>query len=179
MRSTELLLHPVRMRVVQALLGDRDLTTTQLRELLPDVPVATLYRQVAALVDGGVLQVVNERRPVRGAVERTYRLVPAAATVDPAELRDLSPEQHRRHFLTFVAGLVGDFDRYLADTDRPDGRVDPQQDRIGYRQAVMHLSDDEVDEMLAELGGVLARYRATPPGPGRSRRALSTVLLKG
>jgi hypothetical protein len=178
MRMADLLLHPVRLRVVQSLLGDRDLTTAQLRELLPDVPVATLYRQVATLVEGGVLQVVDQR-PVRGAVERTYRLVLEAATVDPAELRDLSPEQHRSHFLTFVAGLLGDFDRYLDESTGPDGRVDPLADRIGYRQAVMHLSDDEVDRMLAELGEVLARYRTLPPGPGRSRRAVSTVLLKG
>lgn len=175
---TDLLLHPVRLRVVQSLLGDRDLTTAQLRELLPDVPVATLYRQVANLVEGGVLQVVDER-PVRGAVERTYRLVPEAATVDPAELRDLSLEQHRSHFLTFVAGLLSDFDRYLDDDKGPDGRVDPLGDRVGYRQAVMHLSDEEVDRMLAEIGQVLSRYRAVPPGPGRSRRAVSTVLLKG
>ena len=43
----------------------------------------------------------------------------------------------------------------------------------------MHLSDDEVDRMLAELGEVLGRYRAVPPGPARSRRELSTALLKG
>jgi hypothetical protein len=177
-RTVDLLLHPVRFRVVQSLLGDRDLTTAQLRELLPDVPVATLYRHVATLVDGGVLQVVDER-PVRGAVERTYRLVPEAATVDPAELQGLSPDEHRRHFLTFVAGLLGDFDRYLDGHGGPDGRADLLGDRIGYRQAVMHLSDDEVDRMLAELGEVLGRYRGVPPGPARSRRVLSTVLLKG
>jgi hypothetical protein len=36
--SADLLLHPVRLRIVQAFLGDRALTTTQLRGELPDVP---------------------------------------------------------------------------------------------------------------------------------------------
>jgi hypothetical protein len=33
--SADLLLHPVRLRILQALLGGRDLTTSQLGELLP------------------------------------------------------------------------------------------------------------------------------------------------
>ena len=44
--SAGLLLHPVRLRIVQAFLGGRRLTTAQLRTALPDVSPATLYRQV-------------------------------------------------------------------------------------------------------------------------------------
>jgi DNA-binding transcriptional ArsR family regulator len=177
MRSADLLLHPVRLRVVQALLGGRDLTTSQLGGLLPDVPPATLYRQVATLMDGGVIRVVGERQ-LRGTVERTYRLVQEATSVDVDELRGMTADEHRRGFMTFVAGLLAGFDRYLDVCGDEDGRVDPVADRTGYRQAVMHLSDAEVDDMLAELGQVFSRYRAIPAGAGRSRRAISTVLLK-
>ncbi|WP_159616555.1 helix-turn-helix domain-containing protein [Arthrobacter zhaoguopingii] len=177
MGSAELLLHPVRLRVVQALLGDRALTTAQLGELLPDVPAATLYRQVSVLVEGQVLQVVTERK-VRGAVERTYRLVQAAAEVDVSELRRMTADQHRRGFLTFVAGLLAGFDRYLEAHADGDGRVDPVADRLTYRQTVMYLSDDELDEMLHQFGRLVAQFRDTPAGPGRSRRAISIVLLK-
>ncbi len=82
MASADLLLHPVRLRVVQVLLGDRVLTTGELHEELPDVPAATLYRHVGLLADAGVLAIVSERK-VRGAAERRYRLVPAAASADP------------------------------------------------------------------------------------------------
>ncbi|MEE3921886.1 helix-turn-helix domain-containing protein [Micromonospora sp. BRA006-A] len=58
----ELLMHPVRLRIVQAFLGGRTLTTTDLRAELSDVPPATLYRQVATLADHGVLHTVGERR---------------------------------------------------------------------------------------------------------------------
>jgi DNA-binding transcriptional ArsR family regulator len=81
MASADLLLHPVRLRIIQAFLGDRALTTTQLRDELGDVPPASLYRHVANLVDAGVLTVVSERR-VRGAVERGYVLRAAGATVN-------------------------------------------------------------------------------------------------
>lgn len=78
--SADLLLHPIRLRIVQAFLGDRALTTTALREELADIPPTSLYRQVARLVAAGVPMVVAERR-VRGAVQRTYVLRLSAASV--------------------------------------------------------------------------------------------------
>ena len=47
-----LLLHPVRMRLVNALSAGRSLTTTELCARLPDLPKATVYRQVAQLRGG-------------------------------------------------------------------------------------------------------------------------------
>ena len=38
--SADLLLHPVRLRIVQAFLGDRALTTSQLSAELSDIPPA-------------------------------------------------------------------------------------------------------------------------------------------
>lgn len=171
MTTPDLLLHPVRLRIVQRFLGDRSLTTADLRAELPDVPVASLYRHVARLVDGGVLEVVAERQ-VRGAVERTYTL--ARGVVEPQAMRALSREEHRAAFLTFLGSLAADFDRYLSQP-----AIDPLTDRIGYRQVGLHLTDDEVDEVVAQLGAVLAPYLGRTPSPGSRLRILSTVLLPG
>ncbi|HYT79398.1 MAG TPA: helix-turn-helix domain-containing protein, partial [Actinomycetota bacterium] len=73
MARADLLLHPVRLRILKAFLGDRALTTSQLAAELDDVPAGSLYRHVALLTKAGILQVVAERR-IRGAVERTYTL---------------------------------------------------------------------------------------------------------
>jgi Fe2+ or Zn2+ uptake regulation protein len=69
-QPVKLRLHPVRLRILEAFLGDRKLTTADLRAELPDISAASLYRHIAFLVEGGVLEVVAERR-VRGAVEQT------------------------------------------------------------------------------------------------------------
>jgi hypothetical protein len=173
MTSADLLLHPIRLRIVQAFLGDRALTTTELRSELPDVPTASLYRQVARLVSAGVLQIVSERR-VRGAVERTYVLRTAAASVGLDELAAMTPDQHRQMFLAFVAGLIGDFDRYLARGD-----VDLLRDGVSYRLAGLWLDDTEFAELLRQLVAVIQPRLANAPGAGRTRRILGTVLIPG
>ncbi|EYR62215.1 ArsR family transcriptional regulator [Actinotalea ferrariae CF5-4] len=169
----DVVLHPVRLRIAQAFLGGRELTTSDLRGELAEVPAATLYRQVAALVDGGVLEVAAEQR-VRGAVERTYRLREGAASVDADAAARMSLDDHRQAFLVFALGLLGEYDRYLATGD-----VDLARDRVGYRSNALHLSDDELDEMVAALREVVLPRLAHEPAPGRRRRLLSTVLLPG
>ena len=171
MRPADVLLHPVRLRIAQAFLGDRTLTTTSLRQEMPDVPAATLYRQITALVDGGVLEVVDERR-VRGAVERIYRLRTGAASVDAEGAAEMSVDEHRRAFLTFVAGLLADFDRYLDAGDADLGR-----DVAGYRRTALYLTDAETLELVEDLRAVLAPRLAHPAGGDRTRRLFATVLM--
>jgi hypothetical protein len=171
MATAELLLHPVRLRIVQAFLGDRALTTSQLRLELEDVPVASLYRHIGRLVAGGVLSVVAERR-VRGAVERTYVMRAATARISPEEVASMSIEDHRQAFLAFVAGLIGDAERYLA---RPS--VNPIKDGATYNLAGLWLSDAELLEFARDLNVVVAPRLANGPKRGRTRRILATVLL--
>jgi len=167
------LLHPVRLRILQAFLGDRALTTTELQTELSDVPAASLYRHVARLVDAGVLSVVGERR-IRGAVERTYVLRSAAANVSPDELAKMTPDQHRQMFLAYVAGLIGDFDRYLAR-----GNIDPVRDGVSYRMQAMWLDNEELGELSRELIAVLQPRLANSSKPGRKRWILGTVVMPG
>ncbi len=171
--SADVLLHPVRLRIVQAFLGDRALTTGTLAAELADVPSASLYRHVARLVDAGVLAVVAERR-VRGAVERTYVLRASAALITPDQVATMSREDMRQAFMAFVAGLLGDVDRYLARSD-----VDPIRDGASFRLAGLWLNDAEYAELLRELTRVLQPAAANAPRAGRKRRILATVLLPG
>jgi len=173
MASADLLLHPVRLRVVQAFLGNRMLTTAELHQLLPDVPTASLYRHVATLADAGLLTVVAERR-VRGAAERTYRLVVEAASVTPADAAAMSVEDHGRAFAAFTAMLLADFGRYLERGD-----VDPGRDGVSYRQAALWLDDEEFAAFLADLREVVGRRLELQPDGQRRRRLLGTVLLPG
>jgi hypothetical protein len=171
MASADLLLHPVRLRIVQAFLGDRALTTSQLAAELDDVPAGSLYRHVTTLTRAGVLHVVAERR-VRGAVERTYTLRQAAAQMTPDEVAAMTKDEHAHAFMAFVAGILGDFDRYLAT-----GPTDPARDSAGYRLAALWLTDTELTDFLRDLAAVIQPRVANAPNKTRRRRIVAGVML--
>lgn len=171
MQANDLFLHPIRLRIVQAMLGSEGLTTTDLREALPDVPIATLYRQVGTLVEGGVLTVVNERR-VRGATERAYVLKLENAQLDPTALREMGAEDHRQAFLAFIAGLLRDFDSYVEAGD-----VDYGRDGVGYRSTALWLSDEEFVEFANGFANAVIPFLDNEPAPGRRRRVFTTAVM--
>jgi hypothetical protein len=171
MASADLLLHPVRLRIVQAFLGDRALTTAQLAAELDDVPAGSLYRHVALLTKAGVLQVVAERR-VRGAVERTYTLRLPAAQIGLGEVAAMTPAEHAQAFMAFAAALLADFDRYLGD-DGPD----LVRDGVSYRTTALWLTDAEFTELLRELITIVQPLAANAPGKRRRRRMLTSVIV--
>jgi hypothetical protein len=169
--GAELLLHPVRLRIVKAFLGDRALTTGQLASELNDIPTGSLYRHVALLAHAEVLQVVAEQR-VRGALERTYALRVAAAQLQPSELASMTPADHAHGFMAFVASALSDFDRYVATNP-----TDLVQDGTGYRSAAAWLDDAELTEFIRDLLAVIRPRLAIRPGQGRRRRILYGVVL--
>src|SRR2546421_9479991 len=122
MDAVDLLLHPVRLRIVHALSGGRALTTVQLSAHLPEVSKVTVYRHVGLLAEGGLLEVDGEQR-VRGAVERRYRLRRERAIIDAETAASTSREDHRRVFAVAMATLLAEFNAYL---DRDD--ADPAAD---------------------------------------------------
>ena len=171
MSTADLVLHPVRLRIVKAFLPDRALTTSELLAELADVPAGSLYRHVARLTEAGILQVVAERR-VRGAVERTYTLRLLASQIGPAEVTEWSAEDHARAFAVFVAGLMADFDHYL-DAGTPD----VVRDGLSFGTAAMWLSDAEYRHLLRDIAVLLQPRLANVPGAGRRRRLVSSVLM--
>jgi DNA-binding transcriptional ArsR family regulator len=171
MATADLLLHPVRMRILQALFDTDPLTTAQLRERLPDIAPATMYRHIAVLTDAHVLEVVGEKR-VRGTVERSYRVRPANAVIAPDARAAMTREDHQRAFTTFSASLMGDFDRYLARED-----ADPVADGVVYRQAAVWLTDEEFAVMTEEIERAVVSRIGPTAGDGRTRRIVSLVVV--
>ena len=171
MPSIDLLLHPIRIRIIQALLDGSALTTKQLKSQLTDVPSASLYRHVSMLADAGVLVVTGER-PVRGTVERMYALHLPSASVGAAEARALSLDDHRRAFTAYAAALLADFDRYLDASG-----ADPVGDGVSFTQMALWLSDDELATLRRKLAELLQPPSTNGPGRDRTKRILSMVLM--
>ncbi|MGI5201430.1 helix-turn-helix domain-containing protein [Spirillospora sp. CA-108201] len=166
----ELALHPVRIRVLRAVGGGR-CSTREIARLLPDVPQATLYRHLAALAKGHLLEVVEERR-VGGTSERVYALPSGGAVLSGEALATATSEDHGRYFTAFVSSLLAEFSRYLARE-----RIDLMADGVGYQQSVLHLDDEEFADFARRFTELVQPLLGNEPGEGRTPRLLATVLM--
>lgn len=169
--TVDLLLHPVRLRVVHAFTGGRTLTTAELSARLPDVPKTTLYRHVGMLATAGLLEVTGEQR-VHGAVERSYRLNRARTRISPQEAADMTLDDHRHGFAAAVAALLADFNAYL---DRPN--ANPTTDMVGYVQVPLWLSKEELASMAEQVRTLLMSKVDNEAAPGRRLYLLSPIIF--
>jgi DNA-binding transcriptional ArsR family regulator len=171
MDPVELLLHPVRLRLVHAFAGGRSLTTAQLAARLPDVSQATVYRHVATLADAGILEVEGEQR-VRGFVERRYRLRAGAATITAERAAAATRADHRKAFATAMAVLLAEYERYLGDPG-----ADPAADQVGYRQHTVWLTEEERTRLIEGMRAAILPIIANRPDGGRTPYLLSPILF--
>ncbi len=173
--TADLILHPVRLRILQAFLGGRHLTTGDLARELPDVAQAGLYRHVSRLAEGGVLEVVSERQ-ARGAVERTYALRQENARLGGDALAGLGREGQSVAFATFAAALMAAYDRYLAAGEAAGG-TDPVRDGVSYSMNALWLTDDEHLDFLRDVAKIVAPRAANGPAAGRRRRLAASAFF--
>lgn len=87
------------------------------------------------------------------------------------EIETMSLDDHARAFMVYVAGILSDFDRYLATTPRP-GR-----DGAAYSARAMWLTDAEYDDLLRDINRVFAPRLANGATNERRRRLTYHVML--
>ncbi len=169
--TVDVILHPVRMRIIQSLINQQ-ITAQQIKELLPDIPQATLYRHIKKLVEAEVIHIIDEL-PNRGTVEKVYSIQdPNKATIDTDELNKLSKNEHMGLFIQFMANLMGEYERYLQQE-----KVNLVEDGVTFRQTSLYLSDEEFPEFIKELAAVYLKVTQNKPQPGRRRRTLATIII--
>jgi len=157
-----LVMNPIRMRIIQFLLLAGEATTAQIGNELTDIPSATLYRQVKALEEGGILLVAQKRR-VRGAVEKLYRL---------QENLSLGADKKEQAGL-ITSGLMsvaGQFTRYLSDPSS-----DLQRDGYFFTTSTLLLSDREFEIFLQALGTILQEALEHKPDGERKPRRITMI----
>ncbi|WP_338249741.1 helix-turn-helix domain-containing protein [Dictyobacter halimunensis] len=168
MKRADLILHPVRMRVI-LVLNDRKCTPKQIAAELKDVAPATLYHHLNLLTEAGVTQVVEERL-VRGTLhEKVYAISDTFTLLSPEEVATASKEELMQCFLAFASKLIGDHARYL---DLKEGGYYTD---AGYHQHAVYLSDEEYVRFGQEVNAVLLPWLKQAPAPGRRRYLLTTI----
>src|SRR5262245_25311234 len=141
--KADLLTHPVRARLILAILG-RALTTQQIAMLLPDIPRASLYRHIRELVDADVLEVVGETR-IRGTVEKTYVVRQKAALLSPEDVQDAGHEEYLRLVTNFLGGMTHVYQAYLAEQE------EGFPEEVFVRWFPLYLTTDEFQMLKHQL----------------------------
>ena len=152
MSKIDLILHPIRMRIIMAL-ARQPLTPGQIATDLADVPLTSLYRHLNALMQAGMLTIVEER-PVRGTVEKVYQIVEGAGRLSTEEINALSNEDHLRYFMVFLSTLMQDFSRVM--DKRQDTPLSLQD--VFYSKVPLMLTEAERDILSEQVRALIGPY---------------------
>jgi AcrR family transcriptional regulator len=146
------------------------MTTRELAERLDGVPKSSIYRHMRALLAGSLVEVA-ETRPVKGTLEKFYRLE-EAPRLSQADLAGFSRQDHQRYFAMFLASQLQGFSSYLEA--RPD--PDFQADRVGYSQGSIYVDLEELDRLLSGIRREISKHGLkTKSAAGRRRQMIAII----
>ena len=166
--KADLIIHPIRLRIMQAL-SSKALTTQEIAALLPDVPKSSIYRHLKKLLDGEMVE-VTEVNIIKGIEEKTYRIT-APPHLGEADIADFSKEDHLRYFSGYIATVIQGFQNYLYAQEA----LDLMADRVGYREIKFYASTEEFDEVFGRFNQDLLKLIQNEPTDGRKLRKFVTI----
>lgn len=170
--KADLIMHPVRFRLLQSL-ADVELTTQELADRLPDVPKSSIYRHVRLLLEGDMVAIA-ETQLVNGIQEKRYRLAqPAYLSAD--DLAGLTAADHVRLFTTYALTLLRGFGAYAYESERARGQVDMLQDRAGYTETAVYATLEELNALHQQLNAAILSLAQHGPAPGRRQYKFAIV----
>ena len=160
---TKVIMNPIRQRVIQLLMRRGTATTSQMLEELQDIPQASLYRHLRILLEANCITVVEENK-IRGTIEKTYGL--AKEPIEEYQKDELSSLVH-----STLLSLMGSFQHYFEDE-----KADPIKDILSLSTSTLLLSDDELRELLSEIGQIINKVADNKPSKDRKERRLTLIL---
>lgn len=169
--NLDMLMNPIRMGIVQNLIGGRRLSTQQISELLPHVPQATLYRHLNRLLKEGFITVAEENQ-VRGIVEKVYTLNERSMQEVNKEAAEMKPDDHKQYFFTYLLGLMDELERYI-DADG----IDVKKDGLSYSRGKYFMTDEEYATFINDLSKLFGSVIGNTPSPDRKARTFGLVII--
>ncbi len=172
MKKVELILHPVRFRILQTIDGGA-LTTQQIADEMIDVPKSSIYRQLKLLLDGEMIEIA-ETKIVNGIQEKTYRLA-QKPYLSAGDMALLSGEEHIHFFTIYIMNVLREFADYVQRSEAETGNIDMLSDRVGYTEAVVYATKAELDVLQSELNAAVMKLAGNESGNGRSRHKFAII----
>ena len=169
----ELILHPVRLRIITAI-SNNQVTASDLKEVLREIPQTTLYRHINILLEGGLLEVVDEI-PQRGTVERVlgFKTYPSLTKED---LTGLSIEEYQQTFSLILFNLMQEAMNSL--NNFPEGEeIDLLSVGYQFSEIRLNLSDAEYKTLNQEFLKLMMTAAQNKPSSDRIQRIFSYFFI--
>lgn len=165
------ILHPIRMKIIQTLLKNGKLTVKEISQELSDVPKASLYRHINALVNDNIIDVYSEKK-IRGTLEKTYIIKEDPYSKVNEEAIDGSKQVKLDLFYNYMISLLSDFENYMSGES-----IDLEKDIVGFRSVPIYLSDEECLDFLKDLSKAFEKVIDNKSNEVRKLRKFSTIIM--
>jgi DNA-binding transcriptional ArsR family regulator len=169
--KAELMMHPVRMKICQALMRNKaaGLTPLEMVKVIEDVPQATLYRHIQTLAHAGIIRVTREKK-VKSVSEKYYVLNEEEATISKEEWKEASGEEKLLHFSRYQLMVSAQYEDYLK-------QIGDDEDKASFSMVEMKLSDAEYQELQTEIGEIVKKYYTGATQEKKDREPLRTIAI--
>jgi len=167
--TIEALANPRQARVLLEIYANEQMTAKQLSDRFPEIPVATLYRNLKKMCDNGVLQIV-ETRPRRGAVEKVYAATASFEQDTEAMISANNGQAYAGLFNQYALGIMNEFQAYAS---RPG--IDILRDGSGFTVNPVYATLEELTDALMKIREVLAPLVNNPPSENRKLHNICVI----
>lgn len=159
LNKVEVLMHPVRMKISQALLRNKEngLTPLEMVKIIKDVPQATLYRHIQVLLDSEIIRVINEKK-VKSVSEKYYVLNEEKLKLDQGDWNQAS-QQEKLDFVSFYQlTLMTQYQNYLKKIEE----TNDSHDGAAFSLIELKMNDEDFLNFQNELKEILTKYYLFP-----------------
>lgn len=155
--KVEILMHPVRMKISQALMRNKEngLTPLEMVKIIKDIPQATLYRHIQILLDSGIIRVIKEKK-VKSVSEKYYALNEEEATLNGSEWNKASDEEKLDYVSFYQLSLMTQYQSYLMKLEEQNC-----QDGATFSLVELKMDDESFKEFQNELNELMTKYYHT------------------
>ncbi len=160
MNPAEVVMNPVRQRIIQFLMVHEKGTVKEIKSALNDVPTPSLYRHIKILAENSIIVVAEENR-IRGTVESVYQLNPKGIAVEDDD--GLAVQMS-------LMSICTSFAKYFAN-----GHADPKKDMFLLTSGTFVLTDDEFMNFLTEINELAMKYISKNPTEGCKPRQVTLI----
>lgn len=157
--KVEVLMHPVRMKISQVLMRNKNngLTPLEMVKIIKGVPQATLYRHLQVMLDSGIIRVIKEKK-VKSVSEKYYALNESEARLNIEDWKKASSEKKLNYVSYYQLSLMTQYQSYLKKLEEQNCR----EDGATFSLVELKIDEDHFIQFQNELNELMTKYYHTP-----------------